>query len=137
MGFQLGNKRQPQWMIIYDCPQCGMDSGLTEQQPLKCFYCDTTTGLVERERKPLTAEVMAARMKLCAERTLENLQKAQEIGPDSPEEEKMLLEALAKAQEHRNHIYAMAEKMISREKQKKQKTAQRKRKEKKKRKTRA
>jgi DNA-directed RNA polymerase subunit RPC12/RpoP len=109
MGRKVEGK--PQWMIVYDCLQCGMDSGLIELQPPKCFGCGSSD-LVERERKELTPQVMADRMKRTADRMYENLQKAYDARPENFGEETQLLEALALAKDHKKTIYKMAEEMI-------------------------
>ena len=113
MGRKVEGK--PQWMIIYDCAQCEMDVGLTELQIPQCLACGSTD-LIERERKELTPQVMADRMKLSADRMYENLQKAYDARPEDFEEETQLLEALALAKEHKKEIYKMAEKMVKNEK---------------------
>ncbi len=105
----------PKWIIVYDCPACGTDSGMTELQRPTCFACGSKN-VIERERKPFTPEALAERMKVSADRMLLNLQKAYEEGPGNPKEEALLLSALAKAKDYKDKIHSMAEEMAKQSK---------------------
>lgn len=95
--------KKPKYMITYWCPHCQKDSGRTEQDEAKCFYCDRTNGLKEIKREKLTKEVMFNRIKTVTDRMMDNLRQAYDIRaddwPGTPEEEMILLEALAEGQD--------------------------------------
>lgn len=123
MNAQWKFRPKPRYMVTYQCTHCGMDSGRTELDTPQCFYCEATDGLTEVKRELLTPEVMAARMKLCADRMMENLAKAHEVlqrdGEDVPHEETMLLKAMTKGQDFQRKIHNLATKMVRRKKGKK------------------
>jgi hypothetical protein len=106
----LKSKEKPQFMVIYQCLKCGFDFGITEQDKPKCFYCDSTEGYIEIERKKLTPEVLAERMKLVTDRMMENLQKAYKVRPkkanrkSDKDSEKELLEVMQKAKDLKQGI---------------------------------
>ncbi len=94
-----------------------MDSGRTELDiPPICFYCDAKKGLIERERKLLSPQVMADRMKAVGDRMMENLRKAwgltEDQWPKDPEEEMQLLEAMASGQDLQKALASIGKGMI-------------------------
>lgn len=98
-------KKKPEYLIVYKCPKCGEQSSLADEQRPKCHYCDNREGLVEIERKKITAEVMEQQLKASAQRMFSNLQAAFEsmteedkaaFGDKDAEQEMLLLLARAK-----------------------------------------
>lgn len=95
-------------MITYLCPRCCIDSGMTELDPPRCYMCESGDGLIEIHREPLSREAVFNRMKICADRMVDNLRKAYDIAecdwPKDEAEELMLLEAMAKGQDLKEAI---------------------------------
>ena len=90
-----------------------MDSGRTELDGPFCFMCERTEGLIELKREKMSKEVMFNRIKAVNDRMMENLRQAYDIRkedwPQNPEEEMMLLEAMATGQDLQTAIREMAE----------------------------
>lgn len=99
-------KNKPQFMITYQCGQCGMDFAIGELQKPKCFYCEATENHTVIKKQKLTPEVMAERLKLVTDRMMENLKKAYEVKPDDMDEEE-LLETMGKAKDLRDRVQKM------------------------------
>lgn len=94
-------------MITYLCPQCGLDSAMTELEQPHCFYCEASNmKFIVIKKQKLTPKVMAARLKLCTDRMMENLQKAYEVGKKSGEdfEEGELIDIMAKAKKLQDEV---------------------------------
>src|ERR1051326_7100436 len=101
-------KERPEFMYIYKCTACGYDSGnLDEHAPEACKYCDEKGTMQLAEKKRITPELMADRLKELSERMFKNLQLAFEslseedkaAFPKDIDPEKQMLLLLAKAKE--------------------------------------
>ena len=99
-------------MVTYFCPRCSMDSGRTELDGPYCYFCERTDGLTELKREPMSREALFNRMKLSADRMMDNLRKAHGIAekdwPKDEKEELMLLEALASGQDLQKSLQEIA-----------------------------
>ncbi len=99
-------------MVIYQCLNCGKESGYTELDSPKCRYCGFNTSMVEISRKKFTAEVMAARLKQLTDSMFKNLQSAFEVMtdedkkhfPDDMDPEKEMLLLLEKAKKLKENV---------------------------------
>jgi hypothetical protein len=108
-------KQKPQFMIVYKCTACGMESGFTELDKPMCRFCDATDGLEMVSKQELTPEVMAARLKAVTDNMMNNLESAFQALPDvdknalgedvDPEEE--MLKLLARVQKFRDQIQGL------------------------------
>jgi len=101
-------------MIIYFCQKCELDSGCTEQDQPVCYCCDSPDHLVELSRSPLTPKILADRMKLCADRMMDNLHAAYESKDESldPKEEELLLNTLVQAKSTQKGVHRVTKKMV-------------------------
>lgn len=75
-------KQKPQYMVIYRCKTCTLESGYTEQDVPKCRYCDEETSMELISKQELTPEVMAARLKAVSDNMMKNLESAYQSMPD-------------------------------------------------------
>ena len=76
-------KQIPQFMIIYKCAVCGLDSGYTELDVDVCRYCDEPTELTMVSKKELTPEVLEQRIKETSGNMFNNLLSAFENMTDA------------------------------------------------------
>ena len=97
---------KPKFMITYLCRKCGFDFAITELDKPKCFYCESSKDWEIVKKQKLTPEVMSERLKLVADRMMENLKKAHSAGKETNEEfdETELLKVMAKASKLRKNI---------------------------------
>jgi hypothetical protein len=109
----MQKERKPQFLVVYRCEHCGMDSGLSDIQEPECFYCDDNSALTLISKEPITPEALAARMKLVTDRMMDALRDAYEVMPeiDEPTEdvdedpERAFLNLMAKARELRDEVH--------------------------------
>ncbi len=99
------DKKKPDFLITYQCPQCGEQSSFADAQTPTCNFCENGEGLIEVERQKITPELMEQQLKASAERMFSNLQAAFEnmteedkaaFGDKDAEQEMLLLLARAK-----------------------------------------
>ncbi len=100
-----------EYMMIYVCSTCGLDSAFTETEKPVCRYCDEPTEMKLISKEKITPELIEKRLKASTERMLSNLQSAFEsmtvedkaaFGDQDAEKEMLLL--LAKAKELKEKI---------------------------------
>jgi hypothetical protein len=111
----MSKKSKPEFMIIYQCAECNLESGYTELDKPVCRYCDTKTVMTIISKEKLTAEVMAARLKKVTDSMVSNLVSAFESmtendkklfsDGDDPEKEMLLL--LEKAKKFKDDVQAL------------------------------
>ncbi|MBS4027381.1 MAG: hypothetical protein KGZ58_01990 [Ignavibacteriales bacterium] len=118
-------KQKPQFMCIYLCEKCKMDSGYTELDKPVCRFCDRPTTMTLVSKKELSAEVLAERLKQTTDRMMQNLTGAYEAFDEDDFEkdedfdpEKTLFELMAKAKKLRDAVHNLDTK----ESEKKQET---------------
>jgi len=111
----MNKKSKPEFMIIYLCSKCNLDSGYTEHEKPICRYCEEKTEMTMISKEKLTPEVMAARLKLVTDRMFSNLVSAFEsmteedkklISQDEDGEKEMLL-LLDKTKKLKDKIQAL------------------------------
>ncbi len=90
-------------MIIYYCNHCQIDFGRRENEESVCFFCGSKEHAEFVRKEELTAEVLIERMKILANRALENLQKAYLVRPEDADEGE-LLDAMVRAKELKDKI---------------------------------
>lgn len=107
--------KKPEFMMIYKCSSCGMDSGMTEGEQPVCHYCDKETTIELISKQKITPELMAERLKLLSERMFNNLKMAFEnmseedkkAFPQGVDAEQQMLLLLAKAKKLKEGVQEM------------------------------
>ena len=93
----------PQFLTTLYCRRCGYESSFMNTDIAKCYQCKKSDELIELEREKLTQQVMTNRMQKVTDRLMDNLVQAYDNSrymlKDHPEDEMLILEALAKGQE--------------------------------------
>jgi len=69
-------KQKPEFMIVYKCEACGLESGYTELDKPKCRFCEGNGTMTIVSKQELTAEVMAARLKAVTDSMMKNMEMA-------------------------------------------------------------
>ena len=107
-------KQKPQFMMVYRCSSCDMESGMSELELPSCRYCDATTGLTLISKEPITPETLSARMKATTDNMMKALREAYREMPkekaateNEEDPEKQFLELMARAQALRDHIHKL------------------------------
>ena len=107
--------RQPQFMLIYKCETCEIESGYSELDEPNCRYCNEATILTLVSKQEITPEVMAARLKAVTDSMMKNLENAfhsmndgykKALFDDKDGEEEML-KLMAKAQKLKDQIQGL------------------------------
>ena len=118
-------------MIIYQCSNCKMDTGLTELQEPVCRYCENPGEMKLISKEKITPEVMANRLKKIADRMFSNLQSAFENMtdedkanfPGEEDAEKQMYLLLDKTKKFKEKIHALELKDPKKKSVKKKKSA--------------
>lgn len=76
-------KKNPQYMVIYECAECKRDSGFTEDEKPLCRYCHHETKMREVSKEKITPELMTQRLKDLSSRMMLNMQAAYETMTES------------------------------------------------------
>ena len=107
-------KQQPKYMIIYQCQECGHESGYTELDKPMCRYCQTTTDLTVSSKQEITPELVMARLKKSTDNMMKNLEGALKQVPDfaskvdgDPDTEADLLKLMARAKEFHDKVHGL------------------------------
>ena len=66
-------EQPPKYMMLYVCRSCGQESGFSEQDTPHCRYCEEGGELVLVEKKEITGEVIAERLKSLTNNMMKNL----------------------------------------------------------------
>ena len=110
---------KPEFMVVYLCSKCELDSGMTELDEPKCYYCmHTEEGAGELKlisKEKITPEAIAYRMKVAADRIMENLSSAydsmddelKDMELDGEDFEKKMLELLERTKRFNDNIHEM------------------------------
>jgi hypothetical protein len=105
-------KQKPQYMVIYRCKACKLESGYTELDVPKCRYCEEETSMELISKQELTPEVMADRLKAVSDSMMKNLESAYQSMPDDKDlmgddkdAEEEMLKLLAMMQKLRDQIH--------------------------------
>jgi DNA-directed RNA polymerase subunit RPC12/RpoP len=108
-------KPMPQFMMVYKCSTCGLESGYTELDEPACRFCEEKTTMTLESKQELTPEVMAARLKAVTDSMMKNLESAfhslteedkNTLFGDKDAEGEML-KLLAKSQQLKNKIQGL------------------------------
>jgi hypothetical protein len=112
--FRKASVKKPQWLIIYMCSRCGIDSGRTDLDGLYCFMCQKSDKAQEIGREKFTPEALFRRMATSTNRMVENLQEAhgmqQNEWPENVDEEMMLLKILGHGKDLQEEINKLQKK---------------------------
>jgi hypothetical protein len=115
----MTKKRSPaEFLVIYKCERCGQDCGYTERQKPRCRFCGNRKNLTLISKQPITAEVMAARLKEVTDRMMASLISAYEELPKAPENiveegkdaETEMLKLMDKAKKLKDKVEALGKK---------------------------
>lgn len=104
--------KSPEFMVTYLCLKCNIDSARTELDPPECFSCGNMDAALMQilEKKKITPEVMAERLKKVTDRMMENLKAAYFAGKDAGDpdfDENQMLELLEKVKEYRDDVQGL------------------------------
>ena len=104
--------KTPEYMVTYLCLKCNIDSARTEIDPPECFGCGNMEieTMQILEKKKITAEVMAERLKKVTDRMMENLKGAYFAGKDDPNgdfDEDQMLKLLEKVKNLRDDVQGL------------------------------
>jgi DNA-directed RNA polymerase subunit RPC12/RpoP len=100
-------KKKPEYMMIYQCAECGLDSGFTNAiANVRCYYCPDKTHMTLISKQKLTKQVVAERLKTVTDRLFSSLQSAYDsmseenknmVSENGNDYEKEMLKALGHA----------------------------------------
>lgn len=70
-------KKNPQFILIYQCQSCNLDSGFTElDRQVHCYYCGRNSEMKLISKQVLTEEAVANRLKIITDRLFNSLSPA-------------------------------------------------------------
>ena len=104
--------KSPEYMVTYLCLKCNIDSARTELDPPECFSCGNMDAETMQilEKKKITAEVMAERLKKVTDRMMENLKGAYFAGKEDPNvdfDEDQMLKLLERVKNLRDNVQGL------------------------------